>query len=1351
MIMKTHISILCLILHLLAAVHAYSQGSSSRNILHEPSSFLPYQGHTMRDLPELKLPEYCKNQVLPAVLDNSLNPCFAGISDQKLFASCQQHHSVSYVFGYEINRLRGLDGKLPRNFYPSHFTFNFFNNANWDIGVSYFHSLDVLMSQGQMTGSDYGVDQLMDDSGWPTGYDKYYNGMHNRLAKAYTIPMNTEEGQNTLKHYLYDHLEESPTGGVALFSATSPYGPYLRSLPPGTPEADKPVIIFFDWFAVHGGTIVGYNDSIRYDINNDGQYTNDVDINNDGKVDLLDWEIGGFRVANSYGAWWGDQGFYYVLYSAMAHPYGAGGVQNTNVVILEPMADYQPRLTMKLSFKTSCRSHYRFRAGVSADTSMTIPEHEIDFPIFNFQGNCLGMQGFDSIPGNDSLETGLDVTPLLSYVEPGAPSRFFLIVDNLDSLSNLGGEILNLAFINYTPAAQEFTSPRHNIPCIRDGSTYASVVLDPAFDKLRITTPEVPSFVNGQAYQQQLQYAGGMPPVRWSETPSFNRIRTDSVFNYYPGSSPSMPPVNKPYVTVALPFSFPFLGKQYDTLWMNTLGLVCFDNVDVPYFFTCDDLAMLKSFAGIFPAYTRKYFSGQSYSDSMHYSLSPSKAVFRWFMKVNFAAGSITNNVELILYPDGKYEVRYGSMSNPTIDMPFYTGWSAGDGICYEIEKLTNRSSFGSQSFAWVPSRENGVFHISESGLLTAQTPDSSLIYTVHARVEDANHMHDEKIYQVSNGLGLSYSFADGWDGNLKFGDPVSMNLTVSNRTAADMQNLRLSLSCSDASIIFTDSSRSISLLPAGNTRQFDHAFSFRLAAFLPDQRSAHFRIQASTSNRTWYIDLALPVSAPDIEIPKPDVVDGDNHFLDPGEVAELEVSIINLGHAGADSLFLDISSADTLVKVISDPAAFIPSLLPGEASKPRFLLKASRYANASESSILSIRIRGINIPEKNVQFSLLHGRKPLALARLSSESVSLKAMETALDSLKIPYTEFTHTSFDPNEYNAVFLLNGTTFAEHILTNYEGQKFASYLDHGGKLYMEGNAIWTNASPLDVLPYFRYTSSRVPAFFYQRLKGVSSAFSKDMNFSYEHTINGSVYDLNPADSSFASFTNTAADPKSIQICYKGEGYSTIASLFEFGAIVDSASPCNQKDLMQGYLDFFNISLSGPFPFFHASKTSCTPNDTLTFLNDSYPAVTTWSWEFPGGTPAVSSEPDPVVSYKAMGTYDATLTVSDGSRSKTLTRRNYISVTAGTGISEPLAGKLSISPNPAKDKIQVRFPGITSTKVQIEIYDIRGLQVLSATAEPITNSQLLNISSLSPGMYIIKALSDAKQYIGKLIVK
>lgn len=51
--------------------------------------------------------------------------------------------------------------------------------------------------------------------------------------------------------------------------------------------------------------------------------------------------------------------------------------------------------------------------------------------------------------------------------------------------------------------------------------------------------------------------------------------------------------------------------------------------------------------------------------------------------------------------------------------------------------------------------------------------------------------------------------------------------------------------------------------------------------------------------------------------------------------------------------------------------------------------------------------------------------------------------------------------------------------------------------------------------------------------------------------------------------------------------------------------------------------------------------------------------TYQWEFPGATPSSSTEKNPVVVYDQEGTYDVTLTITEGNQTSTKTRTEYIS--------------------------------------------------------------------------------------------
>ena len=64
--------------------------------------------------------------------------------------------------------------------------------------------------------------------------------------------------------------------------------------------------------------------------------------------------------------------------------------------------------------------------------------------------------------------------------------------------------------------------------------------------------------------------------------------------------------------------------------------------------------------------------------------------------------------------------------------------------------------------------------------------------------------------------------------------------------------------------------------------------------------------------------------------------------------------------------------------------------------------------------------------------------------------------------------------------------------------------------------------------------------------------------------------------------------------------------------------------------------------------------------VTFTDASYNTPVSWSWSFPGGSPSSSTLQNPTVTYYTKGNYNVTLTVSDGTNSKTTTKTNFINV-------------------------------------------------------------------------------------------
>lgn len=74
----------------------------------------------------------------------------------------------------------------------------------------------------------------------------------------------------------------------------------------------------------------------------------------------------------------------------------------------------------------------------------------------------------------------------------------------------------------------------------------------------------------------------------------------------------------------------------------------------------------------------------------------------------------------------------------------------------------------------------------------------------------------------------------------------------------------------------------------------------------------------------------------------------------------------------------------------------------------------------------------------------------------------------------------------------------------------------------------------------------------------------------------------------------------------------------------------------------------------------SKIELFEGESVQFIDNSTGNVTSWNWEFEGGTPSTSTEQNPTVRYDKAGTYNVKLTVSDGTSTTSATREGYVEV-------------------------------------------------------------------------------------------
>ncbi len=101
------------------------------------------------------------------------------------------------------------------------------------------------------------------------------------------------------------------------------------------------------------------------------------------------------------------------------------------------------------------------------------------------------------------------------------------------------------------------------------------------------------------------------------------------------------------------------------------------------------------------------------------------------------------------------------------------------------------------------------------------------------------------------------------------------------------------------------------------------------------------------------------------------------------------------------------------------------------------------------------------------------------------------------------------------------------------------------------------------------------------------------------------------------------------------------------------------------LGSGRIDAYAAVTSTPFTpvsDFSTPVTTILPGTSIQFSDLSMGVPETYEWEFEGGTPHLSSQPDPAVLYSTAGTYTVYLTVTNDFGTNTETKTDYITVTS-----------------------------------------------------------------------------------------
>ena len=391
-------------------------------------------------------------EVRPSHVNNAENIYFPPVFNQD-GGSCGSASRIGYMFNYEINAYRGADASKEANQYPTHFTWLLTNGNSGKEGMAAANGIPNRPTYGGRTYSAYFGNQIetQDDYGWMQSYWRWYHAMNNRITRNANFPYNvsTEEGREAVKNWIWNHNGDSDfkAGGICGIGVASAL---TQGNIPSTPANVSAGVVGMKYVTTWGSsvdhalTIVGYDDRIEFDLNNNGIYG---ETSND--------EVGAWIIVNSWGNSWANKGFIYCPYKYGCPVGTSGSYWEPEVYYIRK--NYTPLRTIKVKMDYSKRSELTLSAGISSDINATEPEQTTAFEHFKNAGDGAndGVDAETPMLGKwadgvhyEPMEFGYDLTDLSAGFDTRKPLKYFFIIDT-KSTANGVGKIYNASIIDY--------------------------------------------------------------------------------------------------------------------------------------------------------------------------------------------------------------------------------------------------------------------------------------------------------------------------------------------------------------------------------------------------------------------------------------------------------------------------------------------------------------------------------------------------------------------------------------------------------------------------------------------------------------------------------------------------------------------------------------------------------------------------------------------------------------------------------------------------------------------------------------------------------------------------------------
>ncbi|MDD2204620.1 MAG: S8 family serine peptidase [Bacteroidales bacterium] len=163
-------------------------------------------------------------------------------------------------------------------------------------------------------------------------------------------------------------------------------------------------------------------------------------------------------------------------------------------------------------------------------------------------------------------------------------------------------------------------------------------------------------------------------------------------------------------------------------------------------------------------------------------------------------------------------------------------------------------------------------------------------------------------------------------DGKINPGETVSFTISMENVAEYAVSNVEVTLSTDNEYVTITDAEENFGNFASGEIKTVENAYTVTVSADAPGTQTLKFNLSANSGDEVCVSHFSVVVYDYNLEFQNimiMDVAGNNNGILDPGETANMRITIANNGNETAYNLSAILSTASNLLTINSNSGSY--------------------------------------------------------------------------------------------------------------------------------------------------------------------------------------------------------------------------------------------------------------------------------------------------------------------------------------------------------------------------------------------------------------------------------------------